>query len=60
MAYGDIMLKLVGGSKILTKLDELDKLARQMRNVVYDLEHMGLIHIDSNEAGSVNADTKKE
>lgn len=60
MAYGDIRLKLVGGSEILTKLDELDKLGKQMRNVVHELESMGFIHIDRNENGGVGVDAKEE
>lgn len=60
MAFGDIRLKLVGGSEILTKLDELDKLAKKMRSVVSDLEYMGLIRIDSNEVGGVGVDAEKE
>lgn len=60
MAYGDIQLKLVGGSKILVKLDELDKLADKMRGIVNDLSFMGLAHIDSEGKGEIGVNVEKE
>ena len=60
MAYGDIQLKLVGGNTILEKLNELDKLSKQMRNVIYDLDHLGFIHIDKSTNKGVDVNAEKE
>lgn len=60
MAYGDIQLKLVGGNTILEKLNELDKLSKQMKDVVYDLNHLGFIHIDNDTAKGVDVNAEKE
>lgn len=56
MAYGDIQLKLVGGEKVLEKLAKLDELAKQMRDIVHDLNSFGFIHIDKPLASSADAD----